>query len=113
MDVREERSSRIRRVSVKTWDVVSANDALVGRFRLDDGSFSAWRPASELADIDAGTAGTIDVEVLDEEGNVGRIRQALVRGRPDPTLAASATILGQRSGERSTRRNRLRRLLCR
>jgi hypothetical protein len=87
-------SSRARTVAIKTWDIVSASDALVARYRVDDGAFSPWRPASELAHLDVGPAEVIEVEVEDEEGNIGTIRQPLVRGRPDPTIVVAGSGCG-------------------
>ncbi|MBX3209775.1 MAG: hypothetical protein KF764_32375, partial [Labilithrix sp.] len=75
--------------SVKAWDLVSANDALVARFRLDERELGEWLPVAELGNIAIGDAESIDVEVKDEEGNVGTVRQAL-RGRTDPTVAATS-----------------------
>lgn len=81
-------------VRVEAWDLVSSADALVARHRLDDGDWTDWRPASDLSRIVATGAETIEVEVRDEEGNVGTVRQALVRGRADPTIAAAGSACG-------------------
>src|SRR5690606_26323716 len=78
---------------VKTWDVVSGADALVARYRLDDGAFGPWTKATELGAIDTTAGETLEVEVKDEEGNVATVRQAL-RGRADPTLAAAGSDCG-------------------
>lgn len=75
--------------TVDAWDLVSKSDALVARFRVDEGEFGAWLPLGELERIDVGAAESIDVEVKDEEGNVGTVRQAL-RGRTDPTLGTAS-----------------------
>lgn len=81
-------------VRLATWDLVSSSSALVARYRLDDGEYTDWRLASELARIEVGRAETIEVEVKDEEGNVGTVRQALVRGRGDSTIAAAGAGCG-------------------
>lgn len=74
---------------IEAWDLVSKNDALVARFRIDDRDLGEWLPLSELEAIDVGAAESIDVEVKDEEGNIGTVRQAL-RGRTDPTLGSAS-----------------------
>lgn len=81
------------KAKVTTWDLVSADDALVARYRLDDKPFGEWRPAAEIANLDVGDASEIEIEVKDEEGNIGTSRQAL-RGVADPTLAASGSGCG-------------------
>lgn len=80
-------------VTVTAWDLVSAPEALVARYRLDDAELGDWLPVSELANIDVSGADAIEVEVKDEEGNVGTVRQGL-RGRVDPTLAAAGAGCG-------------------
>lgn len=79
---------------VTAWDLVSAEEALVARFRLDDGPFGDWRPVRELARVEVAGAEAIELEVKDEEGNVGTVRQALIRGRVDPTVAAAGAGCG-------------------
>lgn len=78
-------------VAIKAWDLVSDDAALVGRYRFTDstghvGAWSEWEPVANLAALVAGDAHAVDGEVKDEEGNVGSVSSALVRGRPDPTL---------------------------
>jgi hypothetical protein len=80
-------------VALHAWDLVSKPDALVGRYRLDGSAPSDWRPLAALARIDVGAAGSVEVEVKDEEGNVGVVRQAL-RGVADPTLVAAGSSCG-------------------
>ncbi|MDF2693890.1 MAG: hypothetical protein K0S65_2273 [Labilithrix sp.] len=75
--------------TIKAWDIVSKPEALVARWRLDEGAFGEWRPVAELGAIDTGKADALEVEVKDEEGNVGTVRQGL-RGRTDPTIASTA-----------------------
>ena len=75
--------------SLEAWDLVTPSEALVARVRLDDGEFGAWVPVAELGNIALGDADSVEVEVKDEEGNIGTVRQAL-RGRGDPTLGAAS-----------------------
>jgi MYXO-CTERM domain-containing protein len=79
--------------TIKAWDIVSKAEALVARFRLDDGAYTEWRPVAELAPLKTGDAESVEVEVKDEEGNVGTVRQAL-RGRADPTIAGASSSCG-------------------
>ncbi len=82
-----------RTAKVTTWDLVSTKDALVARYRLDDKPFGEWVPAADIATLEIGDAAEIEVEVKDEEGNIGTSRQAL-RGVADPTLAAGGSGCG-------------------
>lgn len=77
------------RTRVRAWDFVSNDDALVARYRLDDGNWSDWSPVTALGEIDTGAAAAIAVEVRDEEGNVARVSQPLIRGKADSTLTAA------------------------
>ena len=86
---------------VTAWDLVSANDKLVGRVRFDDGAFGDFRPVADIARIDTGHADVMEIEVKDEEGNVATVRQEL-RGKPDPTIAAAGSMPMSRRGLRST-----------
>jgi MYXO-CTERM domain-containing protein len=81
----EKRGARVR---VEAWDFVSDDAALVARTRLAGGAWTGWHPLADARDIDTDGAATIDVEVKDEEGNVGRVSQALVRGKSDGSLSA-------------------------
>ena len=84
--------------AVKAWDFVSDESALVARYRVTTsghagaaatlGEFGEWAPAATLASLSTPGAISVDVEVRDEEGNVGTVSSALIRGRPDPSLAA-------------------------
>ena len=69
----------------------SDTSALVGRYRLTNadgvvGAWSEWQPLASLAAIAVSDDSAVDGEVKDEEGNVGSVSSALVRGRPDPSL---------------------------
>lgn len=79
--------------TISAWDLVSKPEALVARWRLDEGAFGEWRPLSELGRIETGSAESIEVEVKDEESNIGTVRQAL-RGRGDPTISALGSGCG-------------------
>lgn len=82
------------KAAIDAWDLVSAPEALVARYRLDGGEFSEFRPVAELAAVEVGAASTIDVEARDEEGNVRSISQDLVRGHADSTLGAVGSGCG-------------------
>ncbi len=82
------------KAAVKAWDVVSDTEALVGRYRADEGAWSDWGPLSKLGDIDVSGKETLDVEVRDEEGNVAQISQPLIRGRGDTSIGAAGSGCG-------------------
>jgi hypothetical protein len=75
--------------AIDAQDVVSPTSALVARTRGTDqngqaGEWTDWTPVAN-AQV-APNLSAIEVEVRDENGNVGRISKDLVRGRGDPTL---------------------------
>lgn len=74
-------------VRVRAWDLVSST--LTARYRVNQGDFSAWQPASELA-IRSG--GRVEVEVADESGNVARIADGEA-----PAAAASGCSFAPKS----------------
>jgi MYXO-CTERM domain-containing protein len=81
-------------VTVNAWDIVSDTSALQMRSRVNisNGENADWTAWAPVADIDAKTlsgASSVDVEVRDEEGNVGSVSSALIRGRADSTLTAA------------------------
>jgi MYXO-CTERM domain-containing protein len=85
-------------VTVAAYDYVSDVSALKARYRLSDGSgtlgaWSDWQALSAVATIPAGDAISGEVQVIDEEGNVTDT-PLLIRGRPDPTLAATGSACG-------------------
>jgi hypothetical protein len=87
-------------VSVAAEDYVSEAAALRGRYRLIDATgasgeadFGPWQPLAAMTAIDVGSSSSVEVEVMDEAGNVARGNQ-LIRGRPDPTLPAAASACG-------------------
>jgi MYXO-CTERM domain-containing protein len=82
-------------VTVAAYDYVSDNSALQARYRLTDengkvGDWTSWQPLTAVASIPAGTSLSIEVQVMDEAGNVAD-SNGLIRGRPDPTLAATGS----------------------
>lgn len=84
---------------VKAWDIVSPVDALTMRYRVTNarGDVAPWTDWSPVADVDARTlvgATGLTVEARDEEGNVGTVSSALIRGRADASLAASGSGCG-------------------
>lgn len=80
--------SGARVAHLEAWDVVSEKKDLRVRYRLDEGEPSALVPVEELGDIAAGGASSIEVEVHDEEGNIRTVRQSLIRGKVDGSLAS-------------------------
>jgi hypothetical protein len=85
-------------VAVSSYDFVSDAAALRARFRSTDsagtiGPWSEWAPLSSVSSVPARSASSVTVQVMDEAGNVGESTQ-LVRGRPDPTLAAASSACG-------------------
>jgi hypothetical protein len=77
-------------VKVEAFDFVSDESVLRGRVRLVRGSasdaFGPWVPLAELAVIDTGRATELQIEVVDEDENVGRTKLLLIRGRTDTTI---------------------------
>jgi MYXO-CTERM domain-containing protein len=85
-------------VTVAAYDYVSDDSALRARYRLTDGSgnvgqWSDWLGLAAVATISAGDALAAEVQVIDEEGNVTDT-PLLIRGRPDPTVAATGSACG-------------------
>ncbi len=83
---------------------VTARDHVAGdrteiRYRLDGGRWSSWQAAADLKVVDVGAARRIAVEARDEDGNVGSVEQALIRGRAPVDAAAAGgcgcTFVGQ------------------
>jgi MYXO-CTERM domain-containing protein len=71
-------------VYVIAQDIVSPEDQLQMRWRVEGGEFSAWGPVFDL-DFDPSI---LEVEVRDEAGNVGRTTPPLIRGLPNPGAAS-------------------------
>lgn len=90
--------------TLRAWDVVSPPDALQARVRATTasgaaGAWGEWQPLTKLA-LDA-TLGGVEVEVRDEEGNVGTVSSGLIRGGNDPSLPGSGGCSGCTSASRS------------
>ena len=66
--------------TVAVRDFVSGASMTQVRTRLDQGAWSAWRPAAEVTSIEVGDAAEIEVEARDEEGNIATATQAIIRG---------------------------------
>ena len=82
------------RVTVRAYDYVSKNDALVVRHQLGS-TWSDWAPLADNATFEVAAGAAYDVEVRDEEGNIGTVASAL-RGRADGSLAAAGSGCGCR-----------------
>lgn len=83
---------------VDAWDFVSPQSALLVRVERTDANgkseLGRWVPYQELDLGDLGAWRTLTVEVKDEEGNIGKTSAALIRGRPDGTIASSGSGCG-------------------
>lgn len=77
---------KIENEKLVAWDLVSPSDAL--KVRIDGGD---WRTYAEVAKLDVAEAESI--EISDEEGNIGVVRQGL-RGRLDPSIAGTGSGCG-------------------
>jgi hypothetical protein len=85
------------RVKVRAADYVTSESSLVARRRIAEGAWSEWASLSDVASFEADAASAIDVEVKDEEGNVGRVSLPLIRGKADSSLAAAGSGCGCRA----------------
>ena len=81
-------------VTVRAHDYVSAESALVVRHQVG-AAWTDWAPLADHGSFEAATAEDVDVEVRDEEGNVGTVASPL-RGRADGSLAAAGSGCGCR-----------------
>ena len=85
------------RVTVHARDLVTSDGALVARTRVGEGNgWSEWAPLNSVAELNVDALTTVDVEVRDEEGNIGRVSSPLVRGKADSSLAAAGSGCGCR-----------------
>ncbi len=81
-------------VAVNAWDIVSDTSALQMRARVtsangENAEWTAWAPVADVDSTTLSGASSVNVEVRDEEGNVGSVSSALIRGRADSTLTAA------------------------
>lgn len=84
------------RVPIEVSDRVSDAARAKVRVRLDDGAWSPWSTAAETTSVEVGDAVEIEVEAVDEEGNLGTARQAILRGRVpvDPAAGCGCVMAG-------------------
>jgi hypothetical protein len=82
-------------LTIRARDLVSAEGALVARRRVAAGAWTDWLPLASVASFEAEPRASVDVEVRDEEGNVGRLSLPL-RGKGDSSLAAAGSGCGCR-----------------
>lgn len=87
-------------VTIDAWDFVTAHDALRVRFRQDAEPFGQWKKLVDVGPIDL--HGSLEIETTDEEGNVASVKEPLVRGRADSTLAGAGSGCGCRTSGDST-----------
>lgn len=82
-------------VEVTATDFVSSAEGLQMRFRRTaEDTWTEWRPYGPARQVAGARLDQLEVEVKDEEGNVGRVREALIRGHADKTLAAGGSGCG-------------------
>lgn len=81
-------SSDSKDLVLDTWDYVSDTKDIQVRSKLGNAAFSAWKKVGE-APVHFPSDPSLTVEVMDEEGNIGVAKSALVRGRGDSTLATA------------------------
>ncbi len=76
--------------TLSAYDFVSPSDKLEFRTKVGDGAVSAWAPLAKDQVLPATAPGVdVEVEVRDEEGNIGRSSSALIRGKSDATLGTA------------------------
>jgi hypothetical protein len=83
-------------VVVKAHDYVSSDSALVVRRRVADGAWSEWSSLASGSAFAADASAAVEVEVRDEEGNIGKVSLPLIRGKADSSLAAAGSACGCR-----------------
>jgi hypothetical protein len=88
-------------VTAHAQDLITPEESLRYRFRVQGGEWSAWDTSPTF---DLGTwvldGGLVEVEVVDEAGNVGSASMPLIRGVPDPNRSGGCDcrIAAKRSG---------------
>lgn len=78
------------KLTLDVRDVVSPESAVKVRWALDDASFGEWLTADVARTLNVGAATRVTVEAVDEEGNVGTVKQAIIRGKADAALATGS-----------------------
>jgi hypothetical protein len=81
-------------VSVRATDYVSSESALALRRRIEGGAWSEWTSLGSAGSFEADATSAVDVEVRDEEGNIGQVSLPLIRGKADSSLAAAGSGCG-------------------
>jgi MYXO-CTERM domain-containing protein len=79
---------KVTGTKVEAWDYVSSVSALLMRERNESADWTEWHALRDVV-----PPGTSDIEVKDEEGNIGKVSLAL-RGRADPSIAATGSGCG-------------------
>jgi MYXO-CTERM domain-containing protein len=85
-----------RHVTLRAHDLVTTDDELVARRRVDEGAWSEWEGLASVTSFDTDETSATEVEIRDEEGNVGHVSLPLIRGRADGTLSAIGSGCGCR-----------------
>ena len=89
------------KVALTVTDFVSSDDdKLWVRTRLDGGAWSGWSKVSEAKLVEVGEAAEIDIEARDEEGNIAKATQAIIRGGSIPGAEGCGCVVV--GGERGT-----------
>lgn len=96
------------RVAVRARDFVTPASALSARRRIggEGAAWSDWAPLASTSSFTADAQTEVDVEVRDEEGNVGTVSLPLIRGKADSSLAAAGSGCGCRLAVGSGSENR-------
>lgn len=86
---------------IDAWDVVTEPTALVGRLAYDGAPLEGeFKPVSELA-LDE-SHGSVEIQVRDQNGNVGQVTQSLIRGNRDITLPGDGGCSCDAAGKSQT-----------
>lgn len=89
--------------AVSAWDFVSPTEKLEVRTLVEGEKPSDWKPlAKDFVVPTPANGADVDVEVRDEEGNIGRTSSALIRGRNDGSLGTTAGCGGCATPGKST-----------
>lgn len=79
------------------WDVVSDESMLQGRIAYDGAPLpESWSPLSALSIDDSHDS--VQIEIRDEQGNIGQVRQPLIRGNRDISLPGTGGCACDSSG---------------
>lgn len=86
---------RVEGTKVEAWDYVSSASSLLMRERAEGQDWSEWTAVHDVSPK------TDEIEVKDEEGNIGKVSLAL-RGRADPTITGAGRGCGCRTTSTSS-----------